>query len=283
MSSEDPYEVEEEPIETDKQEEEKEDKPEEEGKEDKDKEDKDKEEEEKKPENIEKVCQNIEIFEGSALYNISRVWSLQVKDCVLPNQEVTASYTQYVTYDIENESYILVYPNFTSEDKIEQGDGDATENQTLEAYLIAKAEKQTECMPLAQMLLKDSEEVIDKLKKDLGVFMHTDYSPKEFDFFNGNHYQDLIWLAQDGNFTVNILQFCKRNQTLVDDKFYNKPIIGKNCKIVKNEKEDKSFYKLLHDNMDDRGGKTVYFNAKYRDIIMKDSQITDNSPVDSQN
>lgn len=96
----------------------------------------------------EKICQDIEIFNSSSRITNPNVWSLHVKDCVLPNQDYPCSFTQYVTYDHEYQQYLLVYPDFTDEDKVEQGDGDATENETLRSYLLRKAEKQTEDMSL---------------------------------------------------------------------------------------------------------------------------------------
>lgn len=64
--------------------------------EDKDRPKKDQKEDQAKKEG-DLISSGVEIFKCSSLVNITRVWGLKVKDCVLPNQKVPCSYTQYVT------------------------------------------------------------------------------------------------------------------------------------------------------------------------------------------
>ena len=92
-------------------------------------------------------------------------------------------------------------------------------------------------MPLSQVLIAQNQIIFQRLKDDLGLENIHDCA-LEFDFYDGRHYQDLIWLSNYDDFTVNILQFCKRNQ-VITEKFFNMPIIGNNTHIQELKEDNK--------------------------------------------
>lgn len=74
------------------------------------------------------------------------------------------------------------------------------------------------------MLLKNSEIIRLRMNEDLGI---TTFNTLKYEIFEGNHYQEMLWLANDGGFQINLLQFCKRNFSIIPGKFLQKPKIGK--------------------------------------------------------
>lgn len=107
-----------------------------------------------------------------------------------------------MTYDIDRKKYVLVYPDFTEDEKIEEGAGDSNDTQTMRSYLLYKAEKQENDMPLAQQFLVRTDSIQEKIRNDMQV---TCFGVLEYDFFQGNHYQDLIWMNEDGGYNINVL------------------------------------------------------------------------------